>query len=434
VVSNDPLISAITACYNGSAFLESSVRSAIENHPATEVIVVDDGSTDDSLTHAASLARQFPGRVLAISQANQGPAGARNTGIRLARGKYLCFLDVDDQHAPGFLQAAVDVLERDPRAVGVSCQIELLNAHRKVEDWQREAMEYSGPCNLVMRTAVVRRIGGFSTDPAFRGEAGGEDQCFRRALLQFGAVPKIEHPFFRYRMRQGSYIDLFLDRIERVDGKLRAKYPTKEEQDGSMQAATLRYQKDVTSRLLDRKLENLKESTAAVAEFQQIVPSLAMLPGETSAVECHCLNWLAQNWPIDGQIASAGPADGKALYAMASARKDVTAAGFIPSVAEALARMGAGNSVEFRAEAPDQLATNWQGRVRMLYIASGQSQPQLEGIVTAWLPHITIFGLAVFHAPLNQPQVASYLRTLRTASGAWTELLKVQNLVLFQKN
>ena len=429
----DPLISVITACYNGSAFLESSVRSAIENHPATEVIIVDDGSTDDSLTHAASIARQFPGRVLVVSQANQGPAGARNTGIRLARGKYLCFLDVDDQYVPGFLHAAVDVLERDPRAVGVSCQIELLNAHRNVEDWQREAMEFSGPCNVVMRTEIVRRIGGFPIDPAFRGEAGGEDQCFRRALLQFGTVPKIEHPFFRYRMRQGSYIDLFLDRIERVDGKLRAKYPTKEEQDGTFQAATLRYQKQVTSRLLERTLGKLKESTAAVAEFQQVVPSLAMLPGETTAVECHCLNWLARSWPIDGGIVSAGPADGKALYAMASARKDVTAAGFIPSVAEALARMGAGNSLEFRAEGPEQLAMNWQGRVRMFYVASGQSQPQLEAIMKAWLPHVTVFGLLVFHAPLNQPQITSFLARLRSATDAWSEILRVQNLVLFQR-
>src|SRR5579859_3714564 len=191
-MQREPLISIITACYNGSAYLETSVRSAIDNHPSTEVIIVDDGSTDDSLAHAASLAKQLPDRVFIISQANQGPAGARNTGIRLARGKYICFLDADDQHSPGFLHAAVDVLEREPAAVGVASRIELLDAHRPVEPWQLEAMENSGPCNLVMRTEIIRRMGGFPIDPAFRGKAGGEDGCFRKTLLQFGTVPKLD--------------------------------------------------------------------------------------------------------------------------------------------------------------------------------------------------------------------------------------------------
>jgi hypothetical protein len=428
-MQSDPLISVVTACYNGSAFLESSVRSALENHSRTEIIIVDDGSTDDSLAHAASLAKQFPGRILVISQSNQGPAGARNTGIRVARGKYLGFLDVDDQFAPGFLDAAIDVLERDPRAVAVSCRIELLDAHRPVADWQLEAMENSGPCNLLMRTETVRVIGGFPVDPAFRGEAGGEDQCFRRALLQFGSVPKIDRPFFRYRMRPGKYVDLFLNRVSMVDGKIHVNYRTQEELNGSMQAASLRYQKDVTARALARMVEKLKDVSAAVGEYGQFTTGLAAVDGDLSAAECHCLHWLARNWPIDGGLVHIG-GDPRSLYAMASApRGPVTAMAptNAPGIVDAPTRAGVANAVVRRMEHPDEVAATWQGRVRLLYISvAGDIEQMLE----AWTPRVTPFGLLVVRAPPDQP-IAS---ALRAASNPWAEVLRLQNLVLFQKS
>src|SRR5262245_20076734 len=126
---DDPLISAIIPCYNGSAFLRDSVRSVLEQRVPCEVIMVDDGSTDDSLDRARFLMREYPGSAVLAAQPNQGPAAARNTGLRLARGKYVCFLDVDDQYAPGFFTEALRLLENDPAVAAIFCQVELVQAH-----------------------------------------------------------------------------------------------------------------------------------------------------------------------------------------------------------------------------------------------------------------------------------------------------------------
>lgn len=95
---NPPLVSIIVPCHNAAPWLAQSLESALaQTHPAIEVLVVDDGSTDDSLT----IARRFgPRGVQVVSQANRGASAARNHGLRLARGDFVQFLDADDLLAP----------------------------------------------------------------------------------------------------------------------------------------------------------------------------------------------------------------------------------------------------------------------------------------------------------------------------------------------
>lgn len=86
-------ISVITPCYNGSAYVRATIESALnQTHRPLEVIVVDDGSTDDS----AAIAESFGPPVTVIRQKNQGESVARNVGIKQAKGEYLFFLDADD--------------------------------------------------------------------------------------------------------------------------------------------------------------------------------------------------------------------------------------------------------------------------------------------------------------------------------------------------
>jgi glycosyltransferase involved in cell wall biosynthesis len=93
-----PLVSIIIPAYNTGRYLEPTIRSALDQTwPHTEVIVVDDGSTDGSL----EVARRFSGpRLRVIAQPNRGSCAARNTGAQAARGDYLQFLDHDDLLAP----------------------------------------------------------------------------------------------------------------------------------------------------------------------------------------------------------------------------------------------------------------------------------------------------------------------------------------------
>ena len=93
-----PLVSIIVPCFNAERFLAATLDSAFaQTWPHTEVILVDDGSTDGSL----ALARTYESRGLRILiQPNRGAAAARNTGLRAARGEFIQYLDSDDLLAP----------------------------------------------------------------------------------------------------------------------------------------------------------------------------------------------------------------------------------------------------------------------------------------------------------------------------------------------
>jgi glycosyltransferase involved in cell wall biosynthesis len=88
-----PLVSVVVPCYRQGRYLGAAVRSALaQTHPALEVIVVDDGSDDDS----ADVARSFGNHITFLQRANGGPCAARNTGLAAAGGEYVLFLDADD--------------------------------------------------------------------------------------------------------------------------------------------------------------------------------------------------------------------------------------------------------------------------------------------------------------------------------------------------
>jgi glycosyltransferase involved in cell wall biosynthesis len=107
--ARDPLVSVIVPCYNGAAFLEETLRSALaQSYAEVEVLVVDDGSTDSS----AEIARRFPVRYM--RQENRGLSEARNTGIRESKGSYLVFLDADDRLKPEAIETGLRALALRP--------------------------------------------------------------------------------------------------------------------------------------------------------------------------------------------------------------------------------------------------------------------------------------------------------------------------------
>ncbi|MGD9509363.1 MAG: glycosyltransferase family 2 protein [Geminicoccaceae bacterium] len=114
-----PSVSCVVPVYNGAAFLEEALASALEQtRPPLEVILVDDGSTDATPEVAARLGS----RIRYVRQENAGPAAARNCGIGLARGDLVSFLDADDLWHP-------EKLERQVARFAAQPQLELLLAH-----------------------------------------------------------------------------------------------------------------------------------------------------------------------------------------------------------------------------------------------------------------------------------------------------------------
>jgi glycosyltransferase involved in cell wall biosynthesis len=106
-----PLVSVIIPCFNNAQHIKTAVDSVLtQDYPNLEVIVVNDGSTDNSI----EVLSQFANKIKLITQINQGPAVARNTGILAARGDYIAFNDGDDIWLPGKVQAQVSYLEKNP--------------------------------------------------------------------------------------------------------------------------------------------------------------------------------------------------------------------------------------------------------------------------------------------------------------------------------
>jgi glycosyltransferase involved in cell wall biosynthesis len=112
-----PRVSAVIPAYNAQAHIGACLDSVLsQSGPfALEVIVVDDGSADDTL----HIVRQRAG-VQCIAQPNAGPSAARNTGIAAASGEFVAFLDADDLWPPGKLAAQLQILQAQPEAALVS--------------------------------------------------------------------------------------------------------------------------------------------------------------------------------------------------------------------------------------------------------------------------------------------------------------------------
>ena len=103
-MSNNPLISVVIPVYNGVQYLQKCVDSVLaQTYTNLEIILVDDGSTDESFQMCDELARREQ-RIRAIHQVNGGISAARNTGIKAAKGEYISFIDQDDWVEPAFLE------------------------------------------------------------------------------------------------------------------------------------------------------------------------------------------------------------------------------------------------------------------------------------------------------------------------------------------
>lgn len=108
-----PLVSVVLPVFNGARFLGEAIRSVVgQDYRLVELIVVDDGSTDGS----AEIVRTVAPESVLIQQENAGPSAARNSGLAIARGDYLAFIDADDVWPPGKILRQLHVLINEEAA------------------------------------------------------------------------------------------------------------------------------------------------------------------------------------------------------------------------------------------------------------------------------------------------------------------------------
>ena len=116
-----PRVSVVIPTFNRARVLSEAVDSALaQTFSDLEIVIVDDGSTDDTI---GTVERRYASRpqVRLLQKANGGPATARNTGLKSAEGELIAFLDSDDLWLPGKLMLQVDLLDRTPEAGLVFC-------------------------------------------------------------------------------------------------------------------------------------------------------------------------------------------------------------------------------------------------------------------------------------------------------------------------
>jgi glycosyltransferase involved in cell wall biosynthesis len=102
--SDAPLVSTFMPVYNGGPYIAEAVNSIqSQRHRPLEIIIIDDGSTDTTADVVRGIASQDGQELSYIYQPNQGPAAARNRGLRMAKGDYIAFLDADDLWTKGML-------------------------------------------------------------------------------------------------------------------------------------------------------------------------------------------------------------------------------------------------------------------------------------------------------------------------------------------
>jgi glycosyltransferase involved in cell wall biosynthesis len=225
-MSNTPLVSLIIPAYNSRAYVCDAVDSCLaQTYPNCEVVVIDDGSTDGT---PDLLRTRYGDRIRLIQQANRGAAGARNTGIREARGEFVQFCDSDDRLLPEKVQAGWELFQQKPEIVLVYTFARIVLPDDVTEvplpDVELPSGDlfclllcgygnFVGTSTVMVRRQAVLDVGGFDESLAV-----AEDWDLWLRLASRWPFAAINEPLMIYRKRPGS---LQSDTVDLAEGRLR---------------------------------------------------------------------------------------------------------------------------------------------------------------------------------------------------------------------
>ena len=199
-MNTSPLVTVYVTNYNYSAYIRQSLESLFaQTMKDFEVIIIDDGSTDDSKT----IIEEYTDRAQIVFQKNKGLNVSNNIALKMATGKYIMRLDADDYLAPNALEVMSTLLEADPELGLVFPDYEMVDKDgnlmtiQKRHNFSKEVKVLDQPAHgacTMIRTTFLRQLGGY--DERYRCQDGYE------LWIKFTAkykVTNVNTPLFYYR-------------------------------------------------------------------------------------------------------------------------------------------------------------------------------------------------------------------------------------------
>lgn len=208
-----PVVSVVMPVYNGGPYLRPAVKSILAQTLGDfELIAVDDGSKDDSLSVLREFAAGDP-RVRVISRPNTGIVGALDDGLAAARGEFIARMDSDDLSTPDRFEKQVKFLREHPDHVLVGSQVLLIDPNglalcaKRDTEYAHDAIDaahLAGRWPLVhptvmMRRAAIERIGGYRAKYQWL-----EDLDLFLRLAETGKLANLPDVLLHYRLHTGS--------------------------------------------------------------------------------------------------------------------------------------------------------------------------------------------------------------------------------------
>jgi hypothetical protein len=212
-----PTVSVLMAVYNTERFLERAVESILQqSFRDFELVILDDGSTDRSLSILRRYAAQDQ-RIRLISRENRGIPQTRNELLREARGEFIAVMDSDDVALPDRLARQVAFLQQSPEVVWVGGAFELIDRGGRLitkiplaeQDSEIKALLQDGHISFLHPTALIRRsavlqVGGYDESLPL-----AEDLDLWLRLGEIGALANLPEPVVQYRLHGNSICDRY---------------------------------------------------------------------------------------------------------------------------------------------------------------------------------------------------------------------------------
>lgn len=208
-------VAIVIPAYNAAPYLRQTLDSVIASHSVKlEIVIVDDGSKDDTVLLAHQLAMLHPDIVQVVEQQNAGVAVARNTGFAHTSAPFVCFLDADDCLRPDALVTLKALLDRDPRCIAAYGGVAYIDQDSKPLFFRaRESSKPSGnllayilegnlidtPGGVLFRSAAVKSAGGFKA-----GLRRSQDWEFYVRMAQQGTIAACDQIVIDYRLHPQS--------------------------------------------------------------------------------------------------------------------------------------------------------------------------------------------------------------------------------------